>query len=114
MDGTIKENREFRRAYRRGTCYTSGVLVTYVLKRRSGGFRIGVTVGKKLGNAVTRNRARRVIRAAWRAVEPEAVGSADLVFVARGRTPACKSTEIARVLRNQLRAAGLIREGGQP
>lgn len=112
MDGTIKENRDFRRAYRRGVCYPSGALVTYVFKRKSGGLRIGVTVGKKLGNAVTRNRARRVIRAAWRAVEPELVGSADVVFVARSRTPACKSTEIARVLRGQMRAAGLLREGG--
>ncbi|MBP5618126.1 MAG: ribonuclease P protein component [Clostridia bacterium] len=113
MNGTIKENRDFRRAYRRGVCYPSGALVTYVFKRKSGGFRIGVTVGKKLGNAVTRNRARRVIRAAWRAVEPELVCSADIVFVARGRTPACKSTEIARVLQGQMRAAGLLREGGK-
>ena len=113
MNGTIKENRDFRRAYRRGVCYPSGALVTYVFKRKSGGFRIGVTVGKKLGNAVTRNRARRVIRAAWRAVEPELVGSADIVCVARGRTPACKSTEIARVLQGQMRAAGLLREGGK-
>ena len=114
MDGTIKENRDFRRAYRRGVCYPSGVVVTYVFMRKSGGFRIGVTVGKKLGNAVARNRARRVIRAAWRAVEPEAVGSADIVFVARGRTPTCKSTELARILRGQLRAAGLLDRGGTP
>lgn len=114
MNGTIKENREFRRAYHRGTCYPSSALVTYVFKRKSGGFRIGITAGKKLGNAVTRNRARRVIRAAWRAVEPEAVGSADLVFVARGRTPFCKSTELARILRGQLRAAGLLNPGGTP
>ena len=114
MDGTIKENRDFRRAYRRGVCYPSGVVVTYVFMRKSGGFRIGVTVGKKLGNAVARNRARRVIRAAWRAVEPDLVGSADVVFVARSRTPACKSAEIARVLQGQMRAAGLLREGGRP
>ena len=108
MNGTIKENREFRRAYHRGTCYPSGALVTYVFKRKSGPCRIGITAGKKLGNAVTRNRARRVIRAAWRAVEPEVVGSADLVFVARTRTAAAKSADLARVLRGQLRTAGLI------
>ena len=112
--GTIKENREFHRAFRRGTCYPSSRVVTYVFKTRAGGVRIGITTGKKVGNAVTRSRARRVLRAAWRSLEPDVFGNADIVFVARSRTPMCKSTEVARVLREQLHAAGLLaREGAK-
>ncbi len=109
MTDTIKENREFHRAYRRGKCHAAPLLVTYVLPRRSG-LRIGITTGKKVGNAVARSRARRIIRAAWREVLPEVCGSADIVFVARARTPMHKSTELVPVIRTQLRAQGMINE----
>ncbi len=111
MVDTVKENREFRRAYRRGTCYPSSALVTYVYRKRQGGIRIGITTGKKVGNAVARSRARRVIRAAWRSLAPQVSGHADLILVARARTPLCKSTEIERILRGQLRTAGLLAKG---
>lgn len=109
MTDTIKENREFRRAYHRGKCHASPALVTYVLKRR-GFLRIGITTGKKVGNAVARSRARRIIRAAWRAVLPEVCGSADIVFVARARTPMLKSTDLVPVIRAHLRAEGMLAE----
>ena len=110
MTQTLKQNYEFRRAYTRGKCLTAPTLVTYAFKRRSGEARIGITTGKKLGNAVTRNRARRVIRAAWREVCPEVSGAADIVFVARARTAPANSRDVAGVMRNQLRACGLIGE----
>ena len=40
----------------------SPVVVTYVLKNRAGTVRVGITTSKKIGGAVQRNRARRVIR----------------------------------------------------
>ena len=107
MTDTIKENREFRRAYHRGKCHASPLLVTYVLKRRNG-IRIGITTGKKVGNAVARSRARRIIRAAWRTVLPEVSSAADIVFVARARTPLAKSTDLVPVIRAHLKAEGLL------
>lgn len=53
----IKENRDFRRIYTRGKSYVSPVVVTYVLKNRSQNVRVGITTGKKTGNAVKRNRS---------------------------------------------------------
>ena len=68
---SLKENRDFRRLYTRGKSFVSPSLVTYVMKnRRSGGIRVGITTSKKIGNAVTRSRARRVIREAFRAAYP--------------------------------------------
>ena len=112
MTDTIKENREFRRAYHRGKCYAAPALVTYVFHRRTGGARIGITTGKKVGNAVARSRARRVIRAAWRALEPEVCRSADIVFVARAHTPLMKSTDLQRVMRAQLTVGGMLTPQG--
>ena len=43
----------------------SPVLVTYVIKNKSDNLRFGITTGKKVGKAVKRTRARRVIRAAY-------------------------------------------------
>ena len=84
---TLKENRDFRRLYQRGKSYVSPVVVTYVLKNRSRAVRIGITTSKKTGKAVKRNRSRRVIREAFRALYPSVKPGYDFVFVARAKTP---------------------------
>ena len=110
MTDTLKQNWEFRRAYSRGKCYSAPGLVTYIVKKRSGNVRIGITTGKKIGNAVTRSRARRVIRAAFNSLPVNKSVAADIVFVARTRTPAMKSTEICRIMQSHLAAAGILTE----
>ena len=105
---TLNLNSDFRRVYARGKVYTDPALVTYVLKNRAGICRIGITASKKIGNAVQRNRARRVIRAATEML-PESAGGYDIVFVARTKTIRKKSTEIRSVMERQLLAAGVIR-----
>ena len=57
---TFKLNKDFRRLYGRGKSQVSPYLVTYSVKNRNGEINIGITTGKKLGNAVNRNRARRL------------------------------------------------------
>ena len=105
----VKQNSDFRRAYGRGKVYTSPALVTYIIKNRAGVCRIGITTSKKIGNAVKRNRARRVIRAAFLSMPPLKQGY-DIIFVARTRTVYKKSTEIAEAMLSQLKKAGLIDE----
>ena len=108
----INRNTDFRRIYWRGRSAAHSVLVTYVTKSRSGETRVGITSGKKIGNAVTRNRARRVIRAAYQAVMPEISGNWDIVFVARSKTPYTKSTKVQSVMQEQLSKLGVIK--GEP
>lgn len=105
----ITRNNDFRRAYGRGRSYVGYCLVAYIAKNRVGHTRVGITCSKKIGGAVQRNRARRVIRAALAAVLPYGgVGGYDIVLVARGCTAAQKSTQVAAVLRRLLTAAGLV------
>ena len=66
---TIKENREFSRLYRSGKLFSSDCLVIYVRKNKLGINRIGVTVSKKIGKAVVRNRVRRRIKESYREIE---------------------------------------------
>ena len=109
MPDVIKQNRDFHRIYRRGKCAVAPALISYVCLRREGGLRIGITSSKKIGGAVVRNRARRVIRAAFRECAPylHADASADIIFVARTQTAKQKSTDVARAMLAQLASAGL-------
>ncbi|MBQ8135105.1 MAG: ribonuclease P protein component [Clostridia bacterium] len=106
---TLKRNNDFRRLYSRGRSYTSSVLVTYVMRNRCGNVRIGITTSKKIGKAVMRNRSRRIIREAYRALSEEVRTGYDLVFVARGKTPYVKTGDILRAMRKELKEAGVLK-----
>lgn len=105
----LNSNSDFRRAYGRGKVYTNPALVTYVVKNRAGICRIGITTSKKIGNAVQRNRARRVIREAYLSM-PAHSGGFDIVFVARTKTVHKKSTEIGIIMLKHLISAGVIKD----
>ena len=76
----ITKNKEFCRAYARGKAFVHPKLVLYVNKNRLGRTRVGLTATKKIGGAVQRNRARRVMRAALYQTLPYDVGSYELSF----------------------------------
>lgn len=103
----LVRNNDFVRAYKKGKNIVHPQIVLYVNKNRVGATRVGITASKKIGNAVKRNRARRVIRHALYAVLPPQAGPVDLVFVARGRTPYMKSTQLEPTLRKLLAQAGI-------
>ena len=106
---TVKENREFRYIYRRAKNYTGALLVSYILtKSNNGAVRYGITVSKKTGNAVRRNRAKRVIRAAFDEIKKDICCGCDIIFVARTKTSYAKSTQVAKVMREQFIKAGII------
>ena len=105
---SLKENRDFRRLYSRGRSFVGPALATYVMRNRTGGIRVGITTSKKIGNAVTRSRARRVIREAFRQAYPRVRPGYDFVFVARGKTAFLKSTQVHRAMMAQLKEAGVL------
>lgn len=104
----ITRNNDFVRAYSRGKSYVHSHIVLYVRKNREGRTRVGLTASKKIGNAVMRNRARRVMRAALYQVLDRDLGPVDIVLVARGITPRLKSTKLAPTLQKLLQDAGLL------
>lgn len=104
----LNRNFQFQSVYRNGKSFVSPLLVTYVARRRRGGIRYGITASKKIGGAVARNRARRVVKAAAGEVLSQAGGSFDIVFVCRQATISSKSYKVAAVLSKQLRKAGVL------
>lgn len=103
----INKNSTFIKGYKKGVCYVHGLVVVYVLKNKLGKVRIGITSSKKIGKAVMRNRARRVIREAVRASGLKFNQGYDLIFVARSRTPLAKSTQLITPVRNAFLQAGV-------
>ena len=103
----LRRNNEFGRVYARGKSYVDPALVLYVLKTRSKRTRVGLTATKKIGCAVQRNRARRVMKAAIDEHLDYNIGGYDLVFVARGITPRLKSWQLSRTVAKLLHQAGL-------
>ena len=110
---TLKENKDFRRLYYRGASDASPCLVTYAMKSRKRGVRYGITTSKKIGNAVQRNRSRRVIRAALQQLEPSISGNWDIVFVARSKTSHVKMNSVLAEMESHFRKLGVINEKNQ-
>ena len=106
---SIKENRDFKRLYYRGKSFVDGAFVMYIAKGRKQQNRIGITVGKKIGGAVKRNRAKRLIRAAFSAVADSIFEGYDFVFVVRSRLLEQKSYQVADSMERILKAAGVWR-----
>lgn len=107
---TLKLNKEFRRLYGRGKSFVQPSVVIYILKNKYDEPRIGITTGKKIGCAVKRNRARRLITAAWHScIDDLTVKNLDIVFVARTRIIDMKSTEVEGAIRRAFQKAGVIK-----
>ena len=104
----LKENRDFRRAYNKGKSYVSPFIVVYVNKNRTNNVRLGITAGKKIGKAVQRNRAKRVITAAFRNLLPMLPLGYDYVIVARVRILTVKSTVVEGKFKKVLNESGFL------
>ena len=110
----INKNKDYIRAYNRGKCYVHPQVVLYVSKNRLKATRVGLTATKKVGHAVQRNRARRVMRAALSEHLSQNIGGYDIILVARGRTPSLKSTQVSKTLAALMKKAGLPDKAAQP
>ena len=89
----LNDNKDFLTLYKKGRYAASKYSVIYVRPNGRPFNRLGITAGKKVGNAVCRNRAKRLIRLAYRNAEVSLPVGMDIVIVARSRLCEVKSQE---------------------
>ena len=106
---TIKSSREIDRVFRTAHRASQPLVIALVAPSPPGRDlhgRVAFVAGKKLGNAVLRNRAKRVLRAAAREAGAP-WGGYDVVLIARPKTSRSSSREVARSIATAVRAAGI-------
>ena len=107
FSSALKLNHIFRRLYNtKGVA--NGLMVLYARPNRLGQNRVGITVGKKLGKAHVRNRARRRLREVYRLNEEKFLPGYDIVVVARSRTVEAGFDELTRAYLALARKAGIL------
>ena len=106
----IKENHLYQKAYRQGKRFVGKTVAVYVLRdfaakrlkkehpQKKLVNRLGLSVSKKIGSAVERNRAKRIIRAAYDPLREELRPGFLIVISAREAIGGKKATDVARDL----------------
>ena len=107
FSSSLKLNHIFRRLYRTNG-QANSCLVLYARKNRTNTNRVGVTVSKKLGKAVVRNRVRRRIREAYRIHEDQFQPGWDIVIVARSRAVDVSFQKLTQSLLSLSEQAGIL------
>jgi ribonuclease P protein component len=107
---SIKKDRQFRLVYSRGESVSNALLALYVLKNREGAARLGVSVSKKVGNSVVRNKVRRRVREGFREIYRRVKPGRHIVIVARKSAAGAAYADLRRALWNLLNRKGLLDE----
>ena len=109
FSSALKLNHIFRRLYS-ASGHANAYLVLYARKNRTGLNRVGVTVSKKLGGAVVRNRVRRRLREVYRLNEDAFAPGWDIVVVARSRSIHADFGKLTQAYLSLAEKAGILRE----
>ena len=118
----IKEHHLYNKAYRKGSSYVGKLITVYVLKdykaerlkkenpQKKYVNRVGLSVSKKLGGAVARNRAKRLIRAGFDPIRQEISAGYLIVIGARTAIIDKKSLQVAEELEIAFKTLGLYKK----
>ena len=101
----MKDNKRFLRCFRKGRYCADKFIVCYYFPNESAENELGLSVSKKIGNAVARNRFKRICRAAYRLKEKSVPIGYDSVFVARQGVQEKSSADIEEFIEKKLVAS---------
>ena len=107
----IKKNEEFQKVFKKGKSFANRQFVVYCLKKEDQtAFRIGLSVGKKVGNAVTRNQIKRYIRQTFLELKDDVRQDMDYVIIARNPAATLDFHETKKSLEHVLKISKVLKK----
>ncbi len=107
----IKKNQDFQTVFQKGRSFANRQFVVYCLEKEGqADFRIGLSVSKKLGNAVTRNQIKRYIRQAIFELKEQLAPGNDYVIIARKPAADMDFFEVKNSLTHVLKVGKVLKK----
>lgn len=106
----IKSDKDFQMIFSKGTSIANRKFVIYFLDKNQNHYRVGLSVSKKLGNAVMRNSIKRKIRHVIMELSSH-LGHYDFVIIARKGVEELDYHEVKKNLLHVLKLANVYQEG---
>ncbi len=106
----LSDSPDFERVYRQGAAYRGKLFSVHAFPNGFGTPRLGLSVSRRVGNAVTRNTVRRRLREVFYSTLPEIPGDLDLVVSARPAAAEATFGELREEYLRSLRKLGEARE----
>ena len=108
----LRDTEDFKRVYEEGRVWRDKYFVLYLRRTNNPDskpvIKVGFTVSRKVGNAVVRNRVKRLLREIFRLRKHELPGGLELVFVARKEAAGLDYGSAAAAVEGLFAKAGLI------
>lgn len=104
----LKAESDVQRVWQQGRAFAHPLVILRIRANGLDHSRAGFVAGKKLGNAVTRNRVKRRLREAVRPLFLQIAKGFDFVLVARGDIADAPFTEIRQAVQDLLQRAKLM------
>ncbi len=106
----IKKNEEFQEVFKKGQSFANRQFVIYILEKADQDhFRIGLSVSKKIGNAVTRNQIKRYIRQSFLELQDDVSKGKDYIIIARKPASEMNFQEVKSSLMHALRRGNALK-----
>jgi ribonuclease P protein component len=105
----LRDKRDFDRLYRKGSKVHGRHLVIIFARNDKGYTRKAFLASKKVGNAVARNRARRLMKEAFRSVAPRVRQGYDIIFVARSTITSAGCPQVTKTMTASLTKGKLFK-----
>ncbi|SFT23438.1 ribonuclease P protein component [Paenibacillus sp. BC26] len=106
----LRNREDFSRIYRNGKSFANSQFVVYWSRQlQADPLRLGVSASKKIGNAVVRNRMRRLVKEIVRGQKDRITGQLDLIVIVRKPAVGLELKELEKSMLHVLKRAGLLK-----
>ncbi|QXM07023.1 ribonuclease P protein component [Crassaminicella indica] len=106
----LREDTAFKRIYSKGNSLANKYLVLFYLKKKQEYNRVGFIASKKVGKSVIRNRARRLMKEAFRLYSSDIQRGYDLIFIARVNMKDAAYKDVEKAMMHILKKSKLLKQ----